>query len=429
VKRALGFAFAAEAATTLCQIAGFKLAFALWGGAGFGEWMLARRLLAFVLPLATLGLDVAVPRYVALARAGEGPFASAAILAAAVRMGVFGAGLVFAALGVFRDGVAAAAFGDSARAALVLPTAALVLAYAIHVLVYGYLRGASSPALAGALHVGVHGVLPLGVFALRPESPARALIALALGTLACAIAVGAVVFRRDTLTLRAPSPAATRALMQYGGSRAAAALGLLLLATLPAALTARAAGLEQAGVVAFGLSLIGIAGTAATPIGVALLPAASVHFAKRGGSLLPPPSKLRGLAAAVSALGGVLAFALAPAAARMFFDTADSEATLSLRLCALAAGPYFFFCFMRTLVDAQTARAVNARVVGVALLAFFVALVTSRLAFGIDPVIAAVGSYDFACLALAAGIWPALSASGGESAIGAHDSAREARIA
>jgi len=431
MRRALGFAFVAEALTTLCQVVGFKLAFALWGAAGFGEWMLARRLLSFVMPLATLGLEIAVPRYVALARAGESSFSAAAITSAAIRLGLASAAALYLLMGISREVVALAAFGDAARASLVLPTAGLVVAYALHVLVYAYLRGSSRAAGAGVIHVGAHGLIPLIVFALRPESPARALALVAWATIACAISVATYVLRRDALDLRTAPPAATRALVRYGRSRMAAAVGLLLLATLPAAYSAHAAGVERAGVVALGLSLIGIAGTAATPIGVALLPAAAVHFARRGSSLLPPLSKVRALAAGMSALGAIFAYVVAPFVASALFATTDDQAALTLRLCGIAAGPYFFFCCMRTLVDAQTARAVNARVVGFALLVFFAVAAASRLLLGMDPVLVAVGSYVAACFALAAGIWRALEPSRAEPEAmrGGNDLSREAPIA
>jgi len=432
MKRALGFAFLAEALTALCMVTGFKLAFVLWGSAGFGEWMLARRLLSFVVPLATLGLEVAIPRYVAIARAGEGEFSAAEIMAAALRIGLATCAALLVLMFGFRDAIAAAAFGSSAYAPLLIPTGALVAVYALHVLVYAYLRGSSRAAGSSGLHVAVHGLVPLAVFALRPASVASALAEVALMTLGCSLAAAAYVVRRDRLALRAPAPHAARALFRYGRSRMAAALGLLLLATFPAAYTARTAGMEHAGVIALGLSLIGMAGSAATPIGVALLPAAAVHFARRGSSRLPTLSSARALAAAASALGTLLAFWFAPVVASTFVDAASgAEAALALRICALGAGPYFFFCCTRTLVDAQTVEAVNARVVLLALAWFLGALAVTRIALDLDPALAAVSSYVVACWALAGGIWRALSRAfaGAEPARAAGAAVHEARTA
>jgi O-antigen/teichoic acid export membrane protein len=310
--------------------------------------------------------------------------------------------------------LAISVFGDAAYADLVVPTAALVVAYTLHVLVYAYLRGSSRPLAFCGLHVAVHGVIPLAVFALRPASAGSALAALAGATLVSSGVAVVAIARRDALALHPAAREAARVLARYGRSRMVAALGLLLLASLPATYVAHAAGMEQAGVVALGLSLIGMAGSAATPIAIALLPAASVHFARRENAARAI-ANARVLAAALSAFGSLLAFALAPAVAAAFFDADGPRAASVLRVCALGTGPYFFFCSMRTLVDAHTTLAVNARVVALALGTFLAVAAASQVARGFDPALIAASSYVVATFALAAGIWRALSRSLAES--------------
>src|SRR6185369_2380178 len=57
--------YAASCVTTICGMAAFRLAHQSFGSDGFAEYALTRRSIAFLVPLLSLGIAVAIPKFVA----------------------------------------------------------------------------------------------------------------------------------------------------------------------------------------------------------------------------------------------------------------------------------------------------------------------------------------------------------------------------
>ncbi len=92
MRRSIAFSAIAELGATLSMVATFHIASDRWGMLGFAEWIMARRVLAFLLPLVTFGLDVGLPRAIARSPPGDGEgylwAAVAIVLAMAASMGI-----------------------------------------------------------------------------------------------------------------------------------------------------------------------------------------------------------------------------------------------------------------------------------------------------------------------------------------------------
>ena len=389
------------------MVACFKIAADLWGDQGFGEWALARRLLSFSLPLVICGLDIAIPRYVAIAGRAQAGLAAAAVMSGALLFTAASVTVVVTLALATRSEIAGLLFGDPRYASLVVPLCLLIPGYSLHILAYAYLRGSLRIAEANLLHVLTHGVLPLAVLATNPSVPEQAFWR--LGALVTALGVFAAVyaFRRSGLD-PAAAPRSSRLLAAYGLQRMLAAFGLLLLATLPGVVAANQAGVAQAGYVVLGLSFIGLAGSAAAPLGVTILPLASGLIAEGR------PAALRGLyrrlqwiilAGSVAAPG--IVWPLAPAITALFLGGRNEEATIILRICAVGAGPSFYFSCMRNFVDANTETGLNTRNLLIALLAFGAVATLGMLGLGAAAARVAASSYVAALFVLAVLTWRA----------------------
>ncbi|MCB0257444.1 MAG: hypothetical protein KDI55_27285, partial [Anaerolineae bacterium] len=62
MRRSVVFSFVAEIGASLSMFLTFRLASEFWGVAGFAEWVMARRLMAFIVPVITMGMDVGLTR-------------------------------------------------------------------------------------------------------------------------------------------------------------------------------------------------------------------------------------------------------------------------------------------------------------------------------------------------------------------------------
>src|SRR5262249_14234087 len=138
----------------------FRLVADTFGPRGFGEYALARRTLAFLLPLGAIGLDIAIARFVAYAAGKQKE--QRAYLPAALGLLAIAVGLQTAVLLLFRGFWADLFFGASGYSALVPPLAVMVGGNGLFAVAYGNFRGQLRIVEANALRVLVHAVLPAG---------------------------------------------------------------------------------------------------------------------------------------------------------------------------------------------------------------------------------------------------------------------------
>ena len=237
MRRTIAFSAIAELGATLSMVLTFRIANDRWGIVGFSEWILARRLLAFLLPVLTLGMDVGLPRAIAKSRAdgAEAYLQAAVVLVFATTL------LAGAVLLPFDEWVARAVFGDSTRSHLVAPIALMAGAYAFYTLVYGYLRGRLEIMEANLVHILAFGVAPLIVLLVANSS-----VAMAIAATGVAILLAAGTFLAARLRLIEPSAAVFREqlpeLVHYGAPRMRcipAAHGLVLVPGQPCRLQGR----------------------------------------------------------------------------------------------------------------------------------------------------------------------------------------------
>ena len=120
------------------------------GAAGVAQYTLVKQVVVFFLPVVILGMQTAIPRYVALC-SGKDDRPESYLLAAIATTGA-ATGVVCALILAWPHGSASLLFGSSSRTSLLVPLATLVATLAVEV-VAGYFRGHLEFAVSAVLRI------------------------------------------------------------------------------------------------------------------------------------------------------------------------------------------------------------------------------------------------------------------------------------
>ncbi len=372
----LAWTMLAELAVMISGVLLLKLAAEFLGPTGFGEYTLSRRAIGLMyLPL-VMGLGIAAPRYIAIARAGALPrFSGRSFASAALSVGMAPVLIVVAALNVGSSTASVVLFGTPSLEHLVLPASTALTGIALHGIVYAVFRGRSEMGLANVMQLVNIGVVPVVAF-LAVEREAAAVLA-ATGFAWISVSVVALL----TLAVRErrdPAGAAgfgdhLRLLLKFGLPRIPGEFALVGLFAIPALIAVRTQGVVAAGHFSAAMSLVTMASGAFTPVGLIVLPKASA-LAAMGNVDGVRQMTVRILAAGVLAAGvGVIGGEmLIPALVSWYFGPAFLPAVPVFRVCLVAAIPYIVYVLLRNVLDALDVRAVNSRNLLVALAALLV---------------------------------------------------------
>ena len=385
MKRDFATTFLTEGVVVVCYLLAFRLVAQQLGASGFGEYALARRTLAVLMPLGALSLDVAVARYVAYAvtegsdRARRYAPAGAALVTAAA--------IVLTAVLLLLPGqMAQLFFGSASYADLIRPMSLLIFGGGLHGIAYGYLRGRSRIQRANVLVAIDQAFVPLLAIVLSGGSVARILLLMGAGWIVTALAFLAVApMSFDGV------PARMRELATFGVPRVPGDLLRLALFSLPGVIVAHVADISVAGAVAFGVAAVGMLGTALSPIGFVMLPVAARMMAS--GELVELRRRvtvITSLTAGVLVLGIVFVELFAPQIVELYLGHGFESTADSLRVIAPAALPWGIYTALASIVDAHHVRPVNARNMAVAFAVFVAGALILALAQAPAQAVAAV---------------------------------------
>lgn len=360
---------ATEFAVIVAQIVAFKLAAHYLGPEGFSEYAVARRAASLISALPLLGLAVGLPRYIAYSNGCGDSQATVRYYGAALRCVAIAMILCLIVLNSLRSQVAFLIFGDKGYAGLILPVSLMVLGLALHGIVYSYFRGHLAMMRANLLQVVNLAVVPIVCFTTLHQST-RTLV-LSLGSAWFLVAFVALWFTPvGGVTSRTQDE--TRELLRYGIQRLPGEFALMAMLSLPVIFVAHGSGVQQAGFVAFGISVLSMIGAFFTPIGLILLPKASALLADgRKRELRLHVALLIRVSLAVAGAATVLVWFLARPFVALYLGSGFEEAGSLLRLIVLGAVPYALFTVLRNLIDAFHRDAVTA-VIAISGLAVFI---------------------------------------------------------
>jgi O-antigen/teichoic acid export membrane protein len=387
--------FLSEGVVIGSYLLAFRLVAAYSGTEGFGQYSLSRRTLSLLIPLAVLGADLGIARYVAYAeteKSGKSPgYAAASLIVLAAGVGALSVVLLVAAS--FWSKVF---FGSTNYSGLVLALPVLLLGAGLHSVAYGYLRGLHRVQAANTLLAINMGLLPLGAIVLVHGDVERALVAMGLGWTAAA---GLVLARlpihfggiRDRL----------REMTRFGIPRVPGDFVSLLLFAMPGILVAQAADIRVAGIVAFGVAAVSMIGSSLTPVSFLLLPAAArLLAAGKVRQLRTEVIEVTGITLAVTLVLVVVLEVFAAPIVNIYLGPSFSSGVDVLRLTLIGALPWAAYITLRSVIDAHHVRPINARNL---LVSFVFALALVFLLRKVaDPTTATVLAFVLALWVLAA---------------------------
>ncbi len=368
-RRALKFLwpYCSSAIVIACGLLVFYLAARLFGVDGFAEYALSRRTISFVQPLLFQGFGLALTRQVAMAEAqaeGRSPFTY--LLATSLIFAVFVLVLSLVSL-CFPVVLARVFFGSPDYSHHIGPLVFVLVGMALHGVVWAYWRGRMCIGLACLLEALNLGLFPLASFALA-HNPAEVFYWSGLLTTLCAsVALCAIVWHeRQPLALMREH---THDLFRYAVPRIPGAFALAALLALPATICAHVADVQYAGFVAFGCSLLGLAGSLISPLGVVLLPHSTKMMAVgRIGDVKQMVLQLLALGVGVSLVVVLGVEIFAERTVTYFLGAPDADLVSIVRVMICSTIPFLIYISLRSVLDGASRRALNSRNCLVALL-------------------------------------------------------------
>src|SRR5665647_1048182 len=163
----LAWTLLTEFIVTLSGVLILKLAASMLGPAGFGEYALGRRVVGLLyLPL-IMGLGIAAPRYIAIARSGVlKEYAESSFAFATLTAGLLPALMVVLVMNLIPTLTSRMIFGSPALTHMIAPASIALAGITLHTVVYAIHRGRSEMGFANTLQVANLGLVPLGAFVL-----------------------------------------------------------------------------------------------------------------------------------------------------------------------------------------------------------------------------------------------------------------------
>lgn len=361
----LAWTMVTELLVTISGILILKLAASMLGPAGFGEYSLSRRAVGLLyLPL-VLGLGVAAPRYIAIARTGamegftESSFATATLIAGLIPPLAIGFMLNLApAAG------AVLLFGEASLAHLVTPATIALGGMALHAMTYAVYRGRSEMMFANAMQAINLGLVPVVAFLISNSTAASVLTATGSMWIATSLVALTHVLYREKAEWRGSETfnQHLRVLLRFGLPRVPGEFALVGLFAIPSLLAVRAHGIVAAGQFSAALSVLTMAAGSFAPVGLVVLPRASA-MAATGDYAGVRRLVLRILTGGIllATLGVVIGELVIPVFIEWYFGDAFVPAIPYFRAVLLGAIPYAVYILMRSILDALDVKAVNAR--------------------------------------------------------------------
>lgn len=365
------------------------------GPDGFAEYAVARRILALLVPISAVGLDVALARSIAIADDGQ-TRERRSLLAGALAIAGSMVALLALVLAAAPGPAASLFFGSSALAPLAGTLPVLLAGATLHVVAYADLRGRRRIGLANALTLADHALVPPVAFAVAAPSIVSVLWLIGAGWLA----ISAAAILSSGLAADRIGPRAAR-LAREGAVRVPGDVAQLLLFALPVVIAAHVGSLAEAGAIAFGLTALGMVGSALTPLGVVLFPtAARALRAGAASDIRRHVGRLLGVVVPLLIAVTALVVALGDRLVAAYLGPELASADRLLRALILAALPWGLFVALRNIIDARDARPVNARNLGAALVIFAGGSLALVPPFGVGGIAVAFVAAIFALGAL-----------------------------
>ena len=331
------------------------------GAEEFGAYALGRRLVATALPLATVAMGVALPRYLGLH--ANNPRRQSSYFRDASLITISAAALIIFLGTLFSDSLSRLFFSSTGHEKLFLATLAMLGGAVIYTLVYGLYRGVGQIKVANLWQILVLGIGPLIVVYLLRETTNAAGVILALGGLYLLALVpwGYHVIKQRGSALSFRSPVTARdELIRYGLPRVPAGFALQGLLSISLFLAPYFATLEEVGYLAVGQSLFTVSRGAIRSFGVVALPrVARMKGEAREAKLAGHIRDVMTFVLQAGLFASLHLAVWADVVVLLWLGPDYRGAIPLMRVIVLAIPAYLGYVLLRSIIDAVEVRAVN----------------------------------------------------------------------
>lgn len=368
-----GFASVAVLITSLAMVSIFGK---ILGAVALAEYLLVRRIYSWLQSASMLGIDNALPRYVAMTDADR-PRERDGFLVAGILCGAAVVALVVLILNGAGGTFSELFFGKKDLRDLVLALSLFLAGGDAHGIVYGFYRGRLAMKKANALQVVNLVVVPLVSVAALAWTRSTALIVDAMGGLMIlfsflfALPLLPQIVKASSRNLRAPS----KTLLEYGVPRLPSILGLGAMLALGPLVASKKIPLAGVAPLLIGMSMLMGISASAKPLGQILLSKVSMFVSQNRTAELK--THLAYLQEAVIASYVFICLQLVvftDVILRAWVGNRLSGGVVVVRLVLLSVPFYLVFSALRSVIDAKSVTPYNAFNVLIAAAAFLVFL-------------------------------------------------------
>lgn len=360
--RDFGLTSVTELGVLIAGLAIVSLIGRLLGVVALGEYLLLRRVLAWLQPAGQLGLGNALPRFVAYGVGGPErelrgylgiSLAAGGGLAATLCLFLYAGRITFGRW----------LFGSAQMERLILPLGLIALGMTVHNCAYGYFRGRLDLIRANVLQAFNVVIFPVAaVLALaRTHSIPLIVSATALAVLGTALAVCGSVLRHGAAASRGVS-VTTRDLLKYGLPRVPGDFALGAFLAFGPLIAMRFAPVSRVTSLLVGISILSAVSASATPVGTLMLSKVSMMLVQDRRQEVETYLRHLLAGAVVSSVFVCLQLMVfAGDVLRLWLGQRFRGEITVVRMIILAIPFYLVYCCLRGSVDAASVTAYNTR--------------------------------------------------------------------
>jgi len=349
--------FITEFIVILCMLATYKLADSSFGQKGFTDYSLARRVIAMLQPIFLVGMHITIPRQVAFYVTESKQKSSEIFLSAVVIL--FGVIVVLiSAMILLKRPLSALLFDNSSYEKFIFPLTLMLAGMSIHAAVYGYYRGMRLMQKANFVQLLMMGAIPLVAISFAFDIKQTFIITGILWIIIAIVFLLGIIFKLEFSFSSVIKN--IKSTFNHGIQRLPADLGIAALLSLPVLFFTHAFGTTESGYLAFSISLLSMTGAALRPVGLIMLPHATMLIVEKNYAVLN--IQIRKMIFYFLFLSAIVIAGyelLAPVLLSVYLGKANPALVYISRIVILSASGYMFYVFFRSIIDAAHHRSYN----------------------------------------------------------------------
>lgn len=369
MKKDLIYTFLTEFFVLISGLIVYRLASQNFTGEGFSEYALSRRIISLMQPALLLGLGVGIPRYIAFSH--KNVIEKESFFLAGTLIIFFAMIFCILSLNIFSNFFAYILFGSSKFKNIIFPISLILIGLLMHALCYAYYRGNLKMIPANILQILNMSIIPVSVFFLA-NSLEKVLTYYGLLVIIVSSIFLSFIFlkmNKKFIELKIKM----NILIKYGIQRIPADFGLSALLGLPAVMTSHISGVKEAGYVAFSISLLNMFGAVFAPLGLVMLPKASMLVAnKEYEKLKYYVKKILKINLLITAVGFITFGIYTENVLKFYLVNFDKELVFTIRTILFSCFGYTLYVSLRSIIDALYEKPRNAMNVIISLIFFVI---------------------------------------------------------